>query len=50
MFSDPLLATVNIILSLGIVLALLAAIQVSKGNRELHAENLARKKKELFPG
>ena len=41
MFDDPTLATVNIILIVGIVLALLAVPWLKKANRELHTKNLA---------
>ena len=41
MFSDPILSIVNIILLSGIVLALIAAPMIKKGNRELHAKNMA---------
>ena len=40
MFSDPILIVVNIILSTGVVLALIAAPMIKKGNRELHARNM----------
>lgn len=45
MFNDPLMATVNIVLIVGIVLALLAAPKIKKGTRELHSKNLASRRK-----
>ena len=44
MFSDPLLTTVNIILVVGIVLAVVASVKLKKMNQKLHAENRAKKK------
>ena len=41
MFSDPILSIVNTIFLSGIVLALIAAPMIKKGNRELHAKNMA---------
>lgn len=45
MFDDPTLAAVNLVLIVGIVLALLAAPWLRKGNRELHAKNLAARRR-----
>lgn len=45
MFSDPLLAAVNIVLVIGIALAVVASVKLKKMNQELHAENRARKKR-----
>lgn len=45
MFSDPILATINIVLLCGIVLALIAAPMIKKGNKELHAKNMAARRK-----
>ena len=45
MFNDPVLSLVNIFLSVGIVLALFAAAKIKKGNHELHAKNLAARRK-----
>lgn len=45
MFDDPTLFTVNIILIVGIVLALLVMPWLKKGNRELHAKNVAARRR-----
>ena len=45
MFSDPILNIVNIILLSGIVLALIAAPMIKKGNRELHAKNMTARRR-----
>lgn len=45
MFDDPTLAAVNLVLIVGIVLALLAAPWLRKGNEELHAKNLAARRR-----
>ncbi|MES2951167.1 MAG: hypothetical protein V4858_21735 [Pseudomonadota bacterium] len=45
MFSDPILSIVNIVLLSGIVLALIAAPMIKKGNKELHAKNMAARRK-----
>ncbi len=41
MFNDPSLALINILLIIGIALALYVAPKIKKGTQELHAENLA---------
>ena len=45
MFSDPTLTTINIFLLCGIVLAIIAAPMIKKGNKELHAKNMAARRK-----
>lgn len=45
MFSDPILAFTNIVLLTGIFLAVIAAPKIKKGNRELHAQNLAARRR-----
>ena len=45
MVSDPVLSIVNIVLFSGIVLALVAAPMIKKGNKELHAKNMAARRK-----
>jgi hypothetical protein len=45
MFSDPTLAVVNIILLLGIVVALLLALGLKKANHDLHKKNVIQRKR-----
>ena len=48
MFSDPLLAFVNLVLIVGILLALIASSLIDKGNRKLRAANRIRKLREEY--
>jgi hypothetical protein len=48
MFSDPLLAFVNVVLIVGIVLALFAAFQIDKGNQKLRAANRVTKRRDKY--
>ncbi|OYT88716.1 MAG: hypothetical protein CFE43_20960 [Burkholderiales bacterium PBB3] len=48
MFSDPLLTVVNVVLIVGIALALFAAFKIGKGTQKLRAENRANKRKDKY--
>jgi hypothetical protein len=45
MFNDPTLATVNIILLVGIVFGLLFALGLKKSNNDLHKKNVVQRKR-----
>lgn len=45
MFKDPFLNVINIILLVGIVLALFVAPKLKKGTRELHDRNRAARRR-----
>jgi hypothetical protein len=45
MFDDPVLVAVNTILLLGVVLAIIAVPKIMRGNRKLHEETLALRKR-----
>lgn len=45
MFSDPTIAIVNIVMIVGILVALVGARFVGKQNKDLHAKNVAARAK-----